>query len=294
MNFYLNFFENVYNKIEKKLHGKKADRYSSMFFLMSFGLALGIIQLNNMGLLPHKLAKMVPLNHFSAIDLVLSLILLKEFMDMIFALSDSVSRAQRKQLEVVSLILLRSSFKTLPGFNEIDTMDLAAATEQVLPLFTYGFSAFIIFLIVLMYYRLQNIPMLSEDKEMNSFVAAKKLVALMLLLNFIIIGVFDVIHFFIYWEYSASFDTFFKVFLFADIIIVLISLGYGQLYVTVFRNTGFALVTVLILVSLAAPQFFQELISILAAAFAYALAYAYNRYCILCTIEPSKDYPATR
>ena len=288
MNYYLTFFENVYNRIERQFHGKKADKVFSLFFLITFILTVIIIQLNQMGFLPAKLAKMVPLNHLFAIDLVLSLILLKEFLDMIFALSYSVSRAQRKQLEVVSLILLRSSFKAIPDFNTIHTMNLNF-DNPVLPLFTYGFSSFLIFLIILLYYRLQNIPMLSEDTEMNSFVATKKMVALILFFNFIIIGVFDVVTFFIYWEYNASFDTFFKVFLFADIIIVIIALGYGQLYVTVFRNTGFALVTVLILVSLAAPPFFQETISVLAAAFAYALAYAYNRYCILCTIEPKNN-----
>jgi len=276
LNTFVEISARFYDNIEHYFHGKKSDHYFSIFFVSSFIGAIIIIQLNVMGLLPYFLSSFVPHNHMMAVTLVLNFILVKEVLDMIFSLSYSVSAAQRKQLEVLSLILLRSSFKELSNLHNAQSWEVMR--EPVLHILSYGFSALIIFVFVLYYYKLKNIPMLYEVEEKNSFVAEKKSIALILLINFIVIAFFDFITALEIKSYKPSFADFFNVFIFGDILIVLVSFKYSKMYFTVFRNSGFALATVLIRIAMTSPPFIQEALGILTAVFAYGIAYAYNKY----------------
>ncbi len=272
----------LYDKLENALHRSVSNKYFSLLFLFVFCGILVVIQLNQMFRFPPVLQSMIPASKMSAVEIVLSLILLKELLDMIFAISYSVTDAQLKQLEVLSLILLRLSFKEIPEFEQITLMHLGF-DHPIAHLFSYGLSSFVIFIIILLFYRIPRTP--REDEENNNYIFFKKIIVLLLFISYISIGMYDVVTFFQTHMYHASFDTFFRVFLFADIAIVIYSFGQNRLYATIYRNTGFALATVLILVALGSPQYFQELISVITALYAYALAYAYNRYCIACKIK---------
>jgi hypothetical protein len=57
-------------------------------------------------------------NHFFAIEIAFTLLLLAELLALIFVLPHSVARSVGKQIELLSLILLRSAFKELKVYEE--------------------------------------------------------------------------------------------------------------------------------------------------------------------------------
>ena len=68
------------------------------------------------------------------------------------------------------------------------------------------------------------------------------------------------------------------VLIFADVLMVLISLRYSTTYHIVFRNSGFAVATVLIRLALIAPAPVNALLGIASALFALGLTVAYNTF----------------
>ena len=64
------------------------------------------------------------------------------------------------------------------------------------------------------------------------------------------------------------FDAFFTALIFADVLVVLISLRYTDTYAVVFRNAGFALATVVLRLALVAPAVPGVLLGVGATAFA--------------------------
>ena len=73
------------------------------------------------------------------------------------------------------------------------------------------------------------------------------------------------------------FDAFFTALIFADILLVLVSLRYTDTYAVVFRNAGFALATVVLRLALVAPPYVNVALGVGATAFVIALTLAYNR-----------------
>ena len=68
---------------------------------------------------------------------------------------------------------------------------------------------------------------------------------------------------------------------FSDILIVLVSLRYSLAFPVVFRNSGFALATVMLRLSLIAPGYYGVGLGICAALYILAIKYAYNAFLLL-------------
>jgi hypothetical protein len=245
---------------------------------------MGIIEAKRRGWLPPDLSENLPDKHFDAILWAFTLLLLAEVISLIFALAKSVATAVGKQLEIMSLILVRQSFKELTKFSEpIEWSD--TVRDQVLFILSDAFSALAIFAILVLYTRLQrHQPISSDASERSSFVASKQLVSLMLLGSLVIIGAHVV------WSWRTGsmsgslfdafshdyFVIFYTLLIFADVLIVLISMRYSIAYPIVFRYFGFAVSTVLIRLALTAPRFIDAALGITAAVFAVALTWIYN------------------
>jgi hypothetical protein len=136
--------------------------------------ALVTIELNRHGLLPAGIAAHTPTNHFYAVNLAFTLVLILEVISLIFTLPCSFSKSVGKQFEILSLILLRDAFKELSYFTEPIT--LGAELTPVYHILGYGFGALAIFALLGVYYRIQ--PTKKQDMGMPHdlfrFVAAKK------------------------------------------------------------------------------------------------------------------------
>ena len=74
------------------------------------------------------------------------------------------------------------------------------------------------------------------------------------------------------------FQSFYTVLIFSDILLVLIAQRFLPEFKAVFRNSGFALATLLIRLALTAPPFYNVSIGIGAAVFACFLTLIYNTF----------------
>ncbi len=80
--------------------------------------SLATIEARRLGWLPQPLAGMVSPSRFLAIGIAFYLLVLAEVVGLIFGLAESVARSIGKELEILSLILLRQSFEILAEFGE--------------------------------------------------------------------------------------------------------------------------------------------------------------------------------
>lgn len=249
----------------------------TILLVVLFLTSLGLIELNRQGLLPDPFREMLGTSHFQAINAAFTLVLLLEVVSLIFVLPCSVSKSVGKQFEILALILLRNSFKELIYLPE--PIQLGTDLVPVLRIFADGFGALAIFMILGLYYHQQKQRTeLMTGESRYRFVAAKKLVALGLLVIFIGLGLHGG------WDYLfgtrtfAFFATFYTVLIFSDILLVLISHRFLPTFHAVLRNSGYAVSTLLLRLSLTAPAYYDAAIGVTAALFALALTWTYNRF----------------
>jgi len=136
-----------------------------------------------------------------------------------------------------------------------------------------------IFLLLGLYYKLQQHRAISPNTGVAAdFIASKKIVALLLLILFIIIGIVDGSRYLNGTATDNFFSLFYTILVYSDVLLVLISLRYSSNYPIVFRNSGFAIATVVIRLALTAPPYFNVLLGAGAMLFAIGITVAYNRF----------------
>jgi len=285
----------VFDRLEAWWETLATQRRVATLLTLVFLVGVLVIEANRRGWLPLPLAELVPDKHFDAIIWAFTLLLLAEVVSLIFALAKSVAIAAGKQLEIMSLILVRQSFKELSKFPE-PIMWSDTVRDQVLYILSDAFGALAIFAILVVFNRQQRHQPISRDEaERSSFVASKKLIALVLLASLFAIafhvllglsqgptpagGLFNAFS-------NGFFEIFYTSLIFADVLIVLISMRYSIAYPVVFRYFGFAVATVLIRLALTAPRFVDAGLGITAAVFAVALTWVYNRAADAAPVEP--------
>ncbi|HDQ40005.1 MAG TPA: hypothetical protein ENN39_03120 [Desulfonatronum sp.] len=256
----------------------EANRKMVAVLLVSvFLLSLIVIETNRQGLLPAPLSATLPLSHFHAINAAFTLLLVLEVVGLIFVLPCSVSKSVGKQFEILALILLRNSFKELVHLPE--PIQLGTNLMPVARIFSDGLGALAIFFILGLYYRQQRQQAERITGESRyRFVAAKKLVALALLAvigGLSVYGCWDLI---VGSGDFAFFATVYTVLIFSDILLVLIAHQFLPTFQIVLRNSGYAIATLLLRLSLTAPPYFDAAIGTAAALFALALAWTYNAF----------------
>ncbi len=259
----------------EKMH-KKISFALVLFFLVS----LIAIELNRWHLLPASLEAVVPQNHFFAVHAAFTVVLILEVISLIFTIPCSFSRSVGKQFEILALILMRNAFKELSYFPEpITFINNEAAVLNIL---SDGFGALLIFALLGYYYIIQ--ARASEERmgptDLYSFVAAKKAIALVLLLIFTVMGVTNGIAKITGTAHSDFLHGFYTILILTDILVVLISQCYQPSFYAVFRNSGFALSTLMIRIALAAPPFFNVLLGLAAALFAIMLTIISRKFFI--------------
>ena len=192
-------------------------------------------------------------------------------------LPTSVAKSVGKQFELLSLIFLRDGFKEFshigPNFSWQTTK------EPLMSMMIYGFGAIAIFFMMGLTYKLQkHIQITNIEDDQEQFIRLKKLLAILLLIAFTVIGYVDIKELIITGHYLHSFHTFYTVLIFSDIIIVLIALRYTMNYYKIFRYSAFVLATILIRIALSVEQYYGVIIGVVAALFILVLTIAYNYF----------------
>ena len=246
-------------------------RKISVGLVIFFLATVAAIELKRQGLLDAPIFSFIPTNHFYAISSAFTVVLILEVISLVFTLPCSFSRSVGKQFEILSLILMRNAFKELSNMPEPITFE--GSQDAVLYILSDGFGALLIFALLGYYYLIQ--PRSHEDafrpSDLFAFVAAKKGIALLLLGMFIFMGINSAFLGATGTEHTDFLHQFYTVLILTDILVVLISQCFQPSFYSVFRNSGFALSTLIIRIALAAPPFYNVLLGLTAAIFAILL-----------------------
>lgn len=268
----------LFDWLEEHWESQAGKKNVGTVLVLSFVAAVIVIELNRLGWLPASLGEIIPTNHLVAIELAFTLLLFFEVVSLVFSLAHSVAISVGKQFEVLSLILISNTFKAFSKLGEpLTWRDVEPA---LIPIVSTALGALLIFVVLGFYYRLQqHQPITSNERDQASFIAAKKLIALLLLGGFIGIIVYS------YWIYfsgreqrASIFEIFFTTLVFSDILLVLLALRYSSNYQVAFRNSCFTVATVLIRIALIAPVAIGAIVGVGTAIFALGVTAAYNAH----------------
>lgn len=217
-------------------------------------------------------------DYLIAIDLSFQVLLIIEILGLIFVLPRSVADSVGKQFEILSVILLRSAFKEFGNLKQTDSWS-NVIYDPLFHMLSDAFGALLIFLIIGFYYQKQRHERITKnDQEQLEFIHFKKIVALVLLVVFLFLGCSDLLQSIEVGHYVKSFNTFYTILIFSDILILLFSLRYSSKYYNLFRYSSFALATILIRVSLSAPPYINAILGITAGLFVLGLTFIYNYF----------------
>lgn len=280
MNAILKFSCRIFDKLSRIWESPPTHKVWGTTLVVFFIMVYIAIELQHWIHLPEAVTAYLPHSRLAIIELAFTLTLVVEVMSLIFSLAHSVAISIGKQLEVLSLIFLRDVFKEFSHLHEpLKWDEISHAMPDMLVL---AIVALLIFVILGYYYRVQeHRPVTNDEDEKISFVQAKKMVALALLISFVVLMGQDLWRFILHIEASVSpFESFYTLLLFSDILIVLLSLRYGSRYHIAFRNSGFAVATVFIRLSLMAPPRMGAMLGVITALFALGVTLAYNKYAL--------------
>jgi hypothetical protein len=285
MDFLFERFTYVFDPLHHFWERERMHRRFALGLIVVFLAAVIGIELNRQGLLPAGLAAHTPTNHFHAVNLAFTLVLILEVVSLIFTLPCSFSKSVGKQFEILSLILLRDAFKELSYFSEPITV-VGSELTPVFHILGYGFGALAVFALLGVYYRIQPDKKqgMGLPHDLFRFVAAKKGIALLLLFTFAALGLCNLYFMLAGLPRIDFFPVFYTLLIFTDILVVLISQCFRPSFHAVFRNSGYALCTLFIRLALAAPPMYDVALGIVAALFAIALTLAWTK--VFINIKP--------
>ena len=273
----LTYTEGVFDVFKRLYESKRSLNATSIVLVLAFVICslLSVLVLLDYINLGHYQSKFQ--NPFFSIEIVFTLLLIVELFGLIFVLPQSVAKSVSKQFELLSLIFLRDGFKE---FSHIGSnFSWEHMKESLIPMVVYGFGAIIIFSLISVTGTLQKrYKLTSTEEDQIQFIRLKKLLAILLLIAFAAVGYNDLKTLIYTGSYLHSFQTFYTVLIFSDIIIVLIALRYTLNYYRIFRYSAFVLATILIRISLSADTYYNVAIGVVACLFVLALTIAYNYF----------------
>ncbi len=270
----LRWTHQLYGWLYRGWASPRVQRAVASVLLALFVGALLLIELRRIGILP---LPWIPSNHFHAVRLGFNLLLAVEVLGLVFGLSGSAGRTMGRQFEILSLILLRQSLKELVHASEPIRWEVLRPFVPTMVADAAG--AVVVFALVGLFYKLQREGDEGASEPEPDFAASKEAVALAVLVIFLYFGVRGIGEALVGQESNAAYDDFFDslytVLVFADLLIVFLSLRHRFTYEDVFRSSGYAVVTVLIRIALTAPPFLNAALGVGATVLGVVLAAAY-------------------
>jgi hypothetical protein len=259
--------------------------------IAGFVVHLGLVFLASNLPSPPPLIAAVGTNYLAAIYTPFSYILFYEVLMLIVALPQSTTRSIAKQYEIVSLIFIRNFFHAIAELRGIGK--ITSLSPDVVPVFLNLSAGLMMFLLVTIFLhaasRGKTAAPQAESAEVAALVTRKKIIALGLTILLLALAVRSVIDYLvdvfnvIYGsgtpgaDSSASFYTqVFRVMIFTDVVIVILSLVVSDRYELVFRNAAFVISTILIRFSLTAGWPYGALLALMGMTFGILTLLIYN------------------
>ena len=277
--------EKLFLKVFSENNLKKFEKFILFFATIGFIIHLGLILLNNNGLLNLSIDEDTLLqNPISAIYTPFSFILVYEAFLLIYYLPRSFTTSVGKQYEIISLILIRKIFKDIPDVNLDDNWFLNENNIQLI----YDLSGIlIVFFLIFIFRKLkENLPNLSVNKNLERFINYKRLISLILVP---VLTTLCLISFFDWFNGVFSnepfddnlnylfFVDFFTILILVDVFILLISFQYTERYSQLIRNTGFIISTILLRLSFSATGLVSIILLVSGIIFGIIILAIYNQ-----------------
>ncbi len=263
----------TYRPLELFWKGKKVARLQSILLITSFILSMGLAIINHFRLfiLPGALAR---LHFLQSIEISFTILLFFEMISLVFVIPQSIANSIGKQIEILSLVLLRSAFKEFSHYNfHIPVQD---QLQPVYKMISDGLGSSVVFLLLSLYYHLQKHRPVTAPKDKLQFTNLKQYIALLVFISLFFLAINDVFNFINTGILVHSIDLFYMMLIFADLLFMLVAFKYTLHYPDVFRYAAFVLVTVFIRLSLLAPVYYNALLAIFSVLFAIAVTHAHN------------------
>lgn len=252
--------------------------------IVGFLLHLGLIWVCATLPVPAGLARVVGSNYLSAIYTPFSFILFYELLLLVLSIPESTTLALGRQFEIISLILVRNVFKDLAEFNSLNQIETQLEPMKKV-LIDLGVGVLLFFLVGVFYHvnRWRAAPdqgRSAPGPALALFIAQKKVVALALSALFFVLLAASL------WAWGSAlwlavvadgpkprtlttifYTDIFTVLVFADVLLLLLSLLVWHSYPLVFRNAGFVASTILLRLALAAAWPFSLMAAVAAVGF---------------------------
>ena len=267
--------ESTYLPLQLIWESKRTAYQLSVALVTVFVLSMALALVNYTGVL--ALPGMWGRVHFlQAVEISFTLLLFFEMVSLVFVIPESIANSIGKQIEILSLILLRSSFKEFSHYNF--QLPLQTQLESVYKMVADGVGALLVFLLISVYYGIQRHRSVTKEGDRKQFVLLKQFIALLVLITLLGMYAYDVFHMFASSHWVQSADRFYMVLIFGDLLFMLVAFRYTLHYPDIFRYSAFVLVTVFIRFSLLAPVYYNALLSLFSVVFAIAVVYFHNLF----------------
>lgn len=269
-----------------------------MIQLAVWGLIIHLLLIGLASLLDGQLAILVGTNWLAAIYTPFVAILLYEVLLLVLAIPESTTRALALQFQIISLIVIRNTFKDLAALDYLGALLDDPAAQLQLALDVIG--GIVLFGLVAIFYRVAGWPskhqeaMREPSPALTRFIERKKAIAFSLSVIFAaLLGLTMVQWLQDTWavlsgaattvETAVSpttplFQALFAVMIVADILILVLSLQLSDAYQQVFRGASFVIVTIMLRVSLSAERPTQVGIAVAAVTFSIAVLAIYKTW----------------
>ena len=277
----LNLSEKVFDKLRDAYENRTTNKYISFFLVILFLSTAFMGFLVNYGILDLGVLNTYLANPLFSIEVPFVALLMFEIFSLIFVIPKSVSKSVGKQLELPSLIFIRGAFKEFSHIKNVNLSDLnfANAPEPIWNMVFYAFGSLIIFILLGFTNRMRkHTPFENADGDAHTFYQSKKLLSIFLIIAFIFIIIEDFVVLITTGSYQPSFQTFYTMLIFSDILILLIALRYSMDYYRIFRYSAFVVATIFIRLALSVEPFYNVLIGIFTAVFVMLLTLVYNYF----------------
>lgn len=292
-----NLIVGLYDKFFTKKREFQAEYLVVLISLVGlFGHLLIIFLINNVSVLKSFEGSFGE-TYLSAINTPFTFILYYEIFLFLFYLPKSLLASIGKQYEIISLLILRNVFKDLSSLQNFSfSLNFG---DPLIRLLTDMFGGLLLFGLVVMFYKWSVGIDTKVDMDVKvGFVKIKKFISLILSFTLALLflsNVFRVLNI-IYVGNTLEFVTgltfdfykqFFIVLIFADVIILIISLLYTDNYGSVFVHAGFLVSTTLVRLSFVIGGVATSLLSVISVCFGLLLLIVYKQYCRDCVFESS-------
>ena len=276
------FIDNIFLKVFSEKNQNTVERATLWLSMIGFIIHLFLIYAKKYDWFKVFFESSLLIDPISAIYTPFSIILVYEIYLLVVNLPRSFTTSVSKQFEIISLILIRRIFADIPN---IDLKANWLSTQENVQLIYDVLGVLIIFFLIYLFKKgMSRLPKKPLNPNLQSFVASKKAVSMILLPILIItslVSVYNWIYGLLYLQITTDinaifYNEFFTILILADVLILLLSFQYTERYSQLIRNTGFVICTILIRLSFGVSGLTNVLLIISSVAFGLLILTIYN------------------